>query len=295
MTRQPNDDATIRIDSFFHADTSTFTYLLTDKATGQAAIIDPVLDFDQKSGRTSTPFIDDILAQVAQQSLTLKYVLETHAHADHLTAADYIRQHSNAQIVIGADIRQVQGTFKKIFNEDEHFVADGRQFDQLVSDGDRLPLGDSNIDVLATPGHTPACVSYRVNQQNVFVGDTLFMPDVGTARCDFPGGDAATLYQSVQRLLSLPETTVLHLCHDYPPSERPVCSAVTVAEQRADNIHVKAGISEADFIQMRTERDAGLDMPRLILPSLQVNIRAGAFPQAEENGVAYLKLPLNLL
>ncbi len=295
MTRQPNDDATIRIDSFFHADTSTFTYLLTDKATGQAAIIDPVLDFDQKSGRTSTPFIDDILAQVAQQSLTLNYVLETHAHADHLTAADYIRQHSNAQIVIGADIRQVQGTFKKIFNEDERFVADGRQFDQLVSDGDRLPLGDSNIDVLATPGHTPACVSYRVNQQDVFVGDTLFMPDVGTARCDFPGGDAATLYQSVQRLLSLPETTVLHLCHDYPPSERPVCSAVTVAEQRADNIHVKAGISEADFIQMRTERDAGLDMPRLILPSLQVNIRAGAFPQAEENGVAYLKLPLNLL
>ncbi|PHS62002.1 MAG: MBL fold metallo-hydrolase [Thalassobium sp.] len=295
MTRQPNDDATIRIDSFFHADTSTFTYLLTDKATGQAAIIDPVLDFDQKSGRTSTPFIDDILAQVAQQSLTLNYVLETHAHADHLTAADYIRQHSNAQIVIGADIRQVQGTFKKIFNEDERFVADGRQFDQLVSDGDRLPLGDSNIDVLATPGHTPACVSYRVNQQDVFVGDTLFMPDVGTARCDFPGGDAATLYQSVQRLLSLPETTVLHLCHDYPPSERPVCSAVTVAEQRADNIHVKAGISETDFIQMRTERDAGLDMPRLILPSLQVNIRAGAFPQAEENGVAYLKLPLNLL
>ena len=295
MTRQPNDDATTRIDSFFHADTSTFTYLLTDKATGQAAIIDPVLDFDQKSGRTSTPFIDDILAQVAQQSLTLKYVLETHAHADHLTAADYIRQHSNAQIVIGADIRQVQGTFKKIFNEDELFVADGRQFDQLVSDGDRLPLGDSNIDVLATPGHTPACVSYRVNQQDVFVGDTLFMPDVGTARCDFPGGDAATLYQSVQRLLSLPEATVLHLCHDYPPSERPVCSAVTVAEQRADNIHVKAGISETDFIQMRTERDAGLDMPRLILPSLQVNIRAGAFPQAEENGVAYLKLPLNLL
>ena len=295
MTRQPNDDATIRIDSFFHADTSTFTYLLTDKATGQAAIIDPVLDFDQKSGRTSTPFIDDILAQVAQQSLTLKYVLETHAHADHLTAADYIRQHSNAQIVIGADIRQVQGTFKKIFNEDERFVADGRQFDQLVSDGDRLPLGDSNIDVLATPGHTPACVSYRVNQQDVFVGDTLFMPDVGTARCDFPGGDAATLYQSVQRLLSLPETTVLHLCHDYPPSERPVCSAVTVAEQRADNIHVKVGVSETDFIQMRTERDAGLDMPRLILPSLQVNIRAGAFPQAEENGVAYLKLPLNLL
>lgn len=295
MTRQPNDDATIRIDSFFHADTSTFTYLLTDKATGQAAIIDPVLDFDQKSGRTSTPFIDDILAQVAQQSLTLNYVLETHAHADHLTAADYIRQHSNAQIVIGADIRQVQGTFKKIFNEDERFVADGRQFDQLVSDGDRLPLGDSNIDVLATPGHTPACVSYRVNQQDVFVGDTLFMPDVGTARCDFPGGDAATLYQSVQRLLSLPETTVLHLCHDYPPSERPVCSAVTVAEQRADNIHVKAGISETDFIQMRTERDTGLDMPRLILPSLQVNIRAGAFPQAEENGVAYLKLPLNLL
>ena len=295
MTRQPNDDATTRIDSFFHADTSTFTYLLTDKATGQAAIIDPVLDFDQKSGRTSTPFIDDILAQVAQQSLTLNYVLETHAHADHLTAADYIRQHSNAQIVIGADIRQVQGTFKKIFNEDERFVADGRQFDQLVSDGDRLPLGDSNIDVLATPGHTPACVSYRVNQQDVFVGDTLFMPDVGTARCDFPGGDAATLYQSVQRLLSLPETTVLHLCHDYPPSERPVCSAVTVAEQRADNIHVKAGISETDFIQMRTERDTGLDMPRLILPSLQVNIRAGAFPQAEENGVAYLKLPLNLL
>ncbi|MCD8521354.1 MAG: MBL fold metallo-hydrolase [Saccharospirillaceae bacterium] len=294
MTRLPSDPA-IHIDSFFHADTFTFTHLLIDKSTGYAAVIDPVLDFDQKSGRTSTAFIDAILAQAAQQSLTLKYVLETHAHADHLTAADYIRQYTEAQIVIGADIRQVQRTFKNIFNEDERFLADGHQFDQLVSDGDRLPLGNSQIDVLATPGHTPACVSYQVNQRDVFVGDTLFMPDVGTARCDFPGGDAAVLFQSVQRLLALPEDTVLHLCHDYPPSDRPVCSAVTVAEQRADNIHVKAGISEADFIQMRNERDAGLDMPRLILPSLQINIRAGAFPQAEDNGVAYLKLPLNLL
>lgn len=294
MTRQPSDPA-IHIDSFFHTDTFTFTHLLIDKSTGYAAVIDPVLDFDQKSGRTSTAFIDAILAQAAQKSLTLKYVLETHAHADHLTAADYIRQHTDAQIVIGADIRQVQRTFKKIFNEDEHFIADGHQFDQLVSDGDCLSLGNSQIEVLATPGHTPACVSYQVNQRDVFVGDTLFMPDVGTARCDFPGGDAAVLFQSVQRLLALPEDTVLHLCHDYPPSERPVCSAVTVAEQRAGNIHVKAGIGQADFISMRNERDAGLDMPRLILPSLQINIRAGAFPQAEDNGVAYLKLPLNLL
>ena len=295
MTRQPTDAAVISIETFFHEDTFTFTHLLVDKSTARAAIIDPVLDFDQKSGRTSTAFIDAILAEVREQSLTLDYVLETHAHADHLTAADYIRSQSGARIVIGAAICQVQGTFKKIFNEGEGFIADGHQFDLLVSEGDSLQLGDSHIDVMATPGHTPACVSYQVNQRDVFVGDTLFMPDVGTARCDFPGGDAATLYQSVQRLLALPEETVLHLCHDYPPSERPVCSAVTVAEQRAANIHVKAGTSEASFITMRTERDAGLDMPRLILPSLQVNIRAGAFPQAEDNGVSYLKLPLNLL
>ncbi len=283
------------IQSFFHEDTSTFTHLLVDEASRQAALVDPVMDFDQKSGRTATTSIDNILTQVEQQGLTLKYVLETHAHADHLTSASYIREKTGAEVVIGNPITTVQGTFKKIFNEGDRFSADGHQFDVLISEGDELLLGETRIRPLATPGHTPACHSLVVNDSDVFVGDTIFAPDVGSARCDFPGGDAGTLYASMKRLLALGDNVVLHLCHDYPPAGRPVKSAVTVAEERADNIHVHDGISREEFIRMREERDATLEMPRLILPSLQVNIRAGDFPEAEDNGVSYLKLPLNLL
>jgi len=283
------------IQSFFHEDTFTFTHLLMDDATAQAALIDPVMDFDQKSGRTSTEFIDEILARIKDQDLTLKYVLETHAHADHLTSADYIRKQTGAAIVIGSPITTVQGTFKKIFNEGDRFVADGHQFDQLIHDGEEIILGESRIRAIATPGHTPACHSLLVNNSDVFVGDTIFAPDVGSARCDFPGGDAAVLWESVKKLMALGDGVVMHLCHDYPPEERDVISAVTVGEQRKENIHMKDSVSREDFIGMRAERDATLDMPRLILPSLQVNIRAGALPEAEDNGVSYLKLPLNLL
>jgi glyoxylase-like metal-dependent hydrolase (beta-lactamase superfamily II) len=284
-----------RIESFFHDDTFTFTHVLVDEGSQTAAVIDPVLDFDQKSGRTGTEFIDAILAKVAEQALTIGYVLETHAHADHLTAADYIRKQTGARIVIGKPITTVQATFKKIFNEGEGFLADGHQFDLLLADGESLSLGDTAIRAMATPGHTPACMSLVVEERDVFVGDTIFMPDVGSARCDFPGGDAGTLYDSVKRLLALGDDAVLHLCHDYPPEGRPVQSSVTVREQKAANIHMKDGVSRDEFIDMRERRDAGLDMPRLILPSLQVNIRAGALPDAEDNGVSYLKLPLNLL
>ena len=283
------------IQSFFHEDTSTFTHLLVDEATRQAALIDPVLDFDQKSGRTGTMFIDGILADIQAKALVLKYVLETHAHADHLTAAAYIREKTAARVVIGSTITTVQSTFRKIFNEGERFLPDGHQFDLLISDGDVLELGESRIRALSTPGHTPACHSLVVNGTDVFVGDTIFMPDVGTARCDFPGGDAGILFDSVKRLLALGDDVVLHMCHDYPPAERPVSSSVTVADQKASNIHVRDGISRDEFIRLREQRDAGLEMPRLILPSLQVNIRAGDFPEAEDNGVSYLKLPLNLL
>lgn len=289
-----------QVESFFDQETSTATHLLWDEATGQAAIIDPVLGFDQKSGRTSTTQIDSILSYVKQQQLTLMYVLETHAHADHLTSAHYIREQSGAAIVIGAPITRVQQTFGAIFNEDDSFARDGRQFDRLVSDGDTLLLGELTLQVMATPGHTPACVSYVIDGQLAFVGDTLFMPDVGTARCDFPGGDASTLYQSVQRLLALGDQVTLYLCHDYPPQDeqgqcREIQTRVSVAQQRQHNIHVRDGISQDDFVAMRSQRDAGLAVPRLILPSLQVNIRAGALPQAESNGTAYLKLPLNVL
>lgn len=285
----------VTITSFLHEDTSTYTHVLTDTATGCTAIIDPVLDFDQKSGRTATVAADRVLEHIRNQGLTLQYVLETHAHADHLSSADYIRRQSGARVVIGKPIVQVQETFRKIFNEDERFQADGHQFNLLLGEGDELALGNSLIRVMNTPGHTPACISYAVNGTDVFVGDTLFMPDVGTARCDFPGGDAGTLYDSIQRLLALGDEVVLHLCHDYPPTDRPMSSRCTVAVQKAANIHVRTGISRDEFIQLRSRRDASLDMPRLILPSLQVNIRAGAFPEPEANGVAYLKLPLNLL
>ncbi|MBM94654.1 MAG: MBL fold metallo-hydrolase [Oceanospirillaceae bacterium] len=283
------------VQTFFHEETFTFTHWVQDQATGKVALIDPVLDFDQKSGRTATRFIDDILKQIQEKGAQVALVLETHAHADHLSAGDYIRQQTRAQVVIGKPIIQVQETFANLFNERDSFKADGHQFDVLVAEGAEVTLGESVFSVLATPGHTPACVSYFLNGTDVFVGDTIFMPDIGSARCDFPGGDARVLFQSVQRLLSLGDDVVMHLCHDYPPEGRALASSVTVAQQKERNIHMRAGISCEKFVEMREARDATLDVPRLILPSLQVNIRAGALPEPEENGVSYLKLPLNAL
>ena len=282
------------IQSYIHEDTSTFTHLLVDDGSLSCAIVDPVLDYDPKSGKTDTGFIDRILDDIASRGLNLKLVLETHAHADHLTSAAYIREKTGANIVIGQKIKGIQKTFASIFNEAEDFRPDGSQFDILLGDGAELMLGDTRIKSMATPGHTPACASYLINDTDVFVGDTLFMPDVGTARCDFPGGDAGTLYDSIRKLLSLGDDVLLHMCHDYPPESRAeLRSAVTVGEQRRDNIHVSDDHSRDDFINMRTKRDSGLAMPRLIFPSLQVNIRAGDFPAPENNGVSYLKVPLN--
>lgn len=287
--------ANIKIKSFFHEDTSTWSHVITDVASLKTAIIDPVLDFDQSSGHTSTESADELVAYIKDQQLDLDYILETHAHADHLSAGDYLRTKTGAQIVIGKLITQVQATFAKLYNEPADFLVNGSQFDVLLSVGERLALGESLIKVIGTPGHTPACVSLLVNDTDVFIGDTLFMPDTGTARCDFPGGDAGVLYDSIQRLFALDDQVNMHLCHDYPPGERKPVSVVTVAEQKANNIHARTGISREEFIRIRTERDATLAKPRLILPSLQVNIRAGALPKPEANGISYLKVPLNTL
>lgn len=283
-----------RIQAFFDPATSTASYLISDPATGTAAIVDPVLDFEPKAARLSTASADAILDAVAEQGLTLAYVLETHAHADHLSAADYIRRESKAKVVIGARITEVQKAFIPLF-EAEDVRADGRVFDRLVQDGESLPLGELQIEVLHTPGHTPACVTYRIGDA-AFVGDTLFMPDYGTARADFPGGDAATLYRSIRRILALPPETRLFVGHDYlPPGRDRFQWETTVAEQRARNIHVHDGIDEAGFVAMRQARDATLDAPTLILPSLQVNIRAGALPPASAKGQVFLRLPVTMV
>lgn len=287
--------ANIKIKSFFHTDTSTWTHLVTDKDSLKTAVIDPVLDFEQSSGRATTESADEVLAYLSENQLDLDYILETHAHADHLSAGDYLRQQSGAPIVIGQQITQVQGTFARLYNEPADFKLDGSQFDILLQEGEQLALGNSLIRVMDTPGHTPACVSFLVNDTDVFIGDTLFMPDTGTARCDFPEGDAGVLYDSIQKLFQLDGRVNMHLCHDYPPADRAPVSTVTVAEQKADNVHVGGQVSREAFIRIRTERDATLAKPKLILPSLQVNIRAGALPKAEANGVSYLKLPLNAL
>lgn len=284
----------LQISAYFHEPTNTVSYLVWDSATNRAAVIDPVLDFDAKSGRTGTQSIDALLAEAAERSLRIDWTLETHAHADHLSAAPVVRQHSGARSVIGADIAKVQKVFKPIFDAGD-LTPDGSAFDLLLKDGESLPLGSLRIEAMATPGHTPACMSYRIADA-VFVGDTLFMPDYGTARCDFPGGDASTLYRSIQRLLSMPPETRLFLCHDYKaPGRDHYVWETTVAAQKAGNLHVRDGIDEASFVAMRQARDAKLDMPALILPSVQVNIRAGDFPPPAENGTVYLKLPVNLL
>jgi len=284
----------VTIKEFFHPPTFTYSYIVADNQSKQAAIIDPVLDFCAASGTTGTDSADQLISYIKAENLELQWIMETHAHADHLSGAKAIQQQIGGQIAIGARISEVQSVFKSVFNLEDEFVADGRQFDRLLEDGATLPLGDSTFTVIATPGHTPACVSYLIDDA-LFCGDTLFMPDYGSARCDFPGGDAATLYDSVQRLLKLPANTRMFMCHDYAPGGRDYEFLTSIGEQLEKNIHVGGGSSKEEFIAMRTERDENLKMPALILPSLQVNIRAGDFPPAEDNGTAYLKLPVNLL
>lgn len=280
--------------AFFDPVTWTITYVVADLDTGCAAIIDPVLDYDFKSGCTSTASADRVLDYVRKQGLHVEWILETHAHADHLSGAHYLKSHVGGKIAIGEHIRAVQSTFKAIFNLEHSFAPDGSQFDHLLKDGETFRIGNMEMSALHVPGHTPADMAYRVSDA-VFVGDTLFMPDVGTARADFPGGDAHQLYRSIRKLLLLPVQTRVFVCHDYPPGEREPQWETTVGEQRRANIHVHDGISEEAFVAMRAARDATLGMPTLILPSIQVNIRAGGLPPPEENGISYLKIPVNAL
>ena len=282
------------VKAFFDPETWTFTYVVFLGKGSPCVVIDSVLNYDSKSGRTSTRSADEVIGFIKSEQLELAWILETHAHADHLTAAPYIQEQLGGKIVIGSQIAHVQNVFKGIFNLNESFSVDGSQFDGLLKDGESLPFGKLSLKALYVPGHTPACMAYEIGDV-LFVGDTLFMPDVGTARCDFPGGSAQTLYRSIQKILSYPDETKLYMCHDYPPSERAVAYSTTVGEQKKSNIHVHSGVSEADFVQMRMARDATLDMPNLILPSIQVNIRAGNFPEPESNGKSYLKIPLNAL
>lgn len=282
-----------RVRSFFDEPTNTFSYVVQDPDSQACAILDSVLDFDYAAGRTDVRSADAIMAYVQENDLTVEWILETHVHADHLSAAPYLHERLGGQTGIGAHIVEVQEIFGKVFNAGTDFARDGSQFDRLFREGDTFRIGHLEGRVLHTPGHTPACLTYVIGDA-AFVGDTLFMPDYGTARCDFPGGDARTLYQSIQKVLSLPADTRLFLCHDYkaPGREAYVCQT-TVAEQRAQNVHVHDGVSEEAFVRMRTDRDATLGMPRLILPSVQVNMRAGEMPPAEDNGQVYLKVPLN--
>jgi len=283
-----------QVEGLFDPATWTVTYVVHNGPGSACAIIDSVLDYDPKSGRTRTTSADKVIEFVKSHQLTVEWILETHAHADHLSAAPYLKKHLGGQIAIGDQITRVQKVFKGLFNLEPEFKLDGSQFDVLLKDEDTLQIGALTAKVLAVPGHTPACVAYQVGDA-VFVGDTLFMPDVGTARCDFPGGDAKNLYASTRKLLSLPPQTRLFMCHDYPPNDRPIAFETTVAEQRAKNIHVHDGVSEAQFVDMRTKRDATLEMPVLILPAVQINIRAGAMPPKEANGTAYVKIPINAL
>ena len=288
----------MQVHSFLHSDTETYTHVLADVQQQVCAIIDPVLDFDAKSGHTDTASVDEVIAFVREQGWTLVYIIETHAHADHISAAIHVKDELGGKLVIGQYITEVQKIFKKMFNFDSSFRTDASQFDILTDEGETLKLGGITITAMYVPGHTRADMAYLANDDEktvVFVGDTLFAPDVGTARCDFPGGDAKTLYQSIQKLLALPDETIIYLCHDYPSQGRKHCPTTTVAAQKLGNIHVKEGINEAEFVEMRERRDATLEMPRLIIPSVQLNIDAGHFPEPEDNGTRYLKVPLNAL
>ena len=282
------------IKAFFDPETWTYTYVVSGGKGTPCVIIDSVLNYDPKSGRTSTHSADEVIQFIQNEELKLTWILETHAHADHLTAAPYLQEKLGGKLVIGNHITNVQSVFKGVFNLEEGFEVDGSQFDHLLTDGESLVFGELSLKALYVPGHTPACMAYEIGDA-VFVGDTLFMPDVGTARCDFPGGNAKTLYQSIQKILSYPKETKLYMCHDYPPNGRTPEFCSTVGAEKSGNIHVHDGISEEQFVQMRTQRDETLQMPTLILPSIQVNIRAGHFPEPEDNGKSYLKIPLNAL
>ena len=282
------------VTAFFHDETCTITYVVREPDGGHCAIVDPVLDYDPASGRTTTAAADALIDFVRKQGLTLDWILETHAHADHLTAAPYLQKKLGGRIAIGDHITEVQAMFKTIFNLEDAFVADGSQFDRLLADGEDFEIGRLRAKAVHTPGHTPACVTYDFGD-TAFVGDTIFMPDSGTARTDFPGGDAAILYRSIRRILSLPPQTQLFMCHDYGAGGRDFAWESTVAEECADNIHVRDGVSVDEFVKIRNERNDAIGFPRLIVPSVQVNIRAGRFPPAEDNGVSYLKMPLNAL
>ncbi|MEB0112471.1 MBL fold metallo-hydrolase [Variovorax sp. RTB1] len=287
-------NARITTQAFFDPKTWTVSYVVWEPATQRAAVIDPVLDYDFKSGHTSTTSADQVLAYVVKHALHVDWILETHAHADHLSGARYLQQRVGGRIAIGENIRTVQATFKKLYNLERSFLPDGSQFDHLFKDGETFRIGEVEATAMLVPGHTPADMAYLIDD-SVFVGDTLFMPDVGSARADFPGGEAHQLYRSMHRLLALPPETTMYVCHDYPPASRPARWQTTVAEQKALNIHVRDGITEDEFVAMRQARDATLEVPTLILPSIQVNVRAGQLPPAEENGVSYLRIPLNTL
>lgn len=282
------------VQSYFDTQTCTATHIVFEAPGGHAAVIDPVLNYEPKSGRTTTRSADQVLEFLAANDLTLQWLLETHAHADHLSGARYLQEKAGGQIAIGEKITEVQKVFKSLFNLEAEFPVDGRQFDVLFAVDATFFVGELPALALYVPGHTPADMAYVIGD-SIFVGDTLFMPDVGSARCDFPGGDARQLYSSIQKLLSFPPETRLFLCHDYPPAGREVCTHTTVAMQKAENIHVRDGVSEADFVALRQKRDSGLEMPYLLIPAIQVNIRAGALPEAEDNGIRYLKIPLNAL
>ncbi len=283
------------IQAFLDEASSTYTYVVYEADGGPCAIVDSVLNYDPASGRTATVQADTVIAFVREHHLQVQWLLETHAHADHLSAAPYLRRALGGKIAIGQSISKVQGVFKNLFNLEPEFRVDGSQFDHLFAPDEVFHIGNLMAQALHVPGHTPADMAYLIDGRLILVGDTLFMPDVGTARCDFPGGDARQLYASMRKLLSFPLETELYVCHDYPPEGREAKCRTTVAEQRAGNIHVHDGIDEAAFVEMRTTRDAGLGMPTLLLPAIQVNVRAGNMPPAEGNGVTYLKIPLNQL
>ncbi|WP_460155080.1 MBL fold metallo-hydrolase [Pseudomonas sp. S1_F04] len=286
------------VEGFFDPETHTVSYLVLDEVTRQCALIDSVLDYDPESGRTTTTSADKLMARVIELGAKVEWILETHVHADHLTAAPYLKEKLGGTIGIGSQITAVQEVFGTLFNTGGQMPRDGSQFDHLFVNDESFTVGTLQCRALHTPGHTPACMTYVISdgqETAAFVGDTLFMPDYGTARCDFPGGNAHTLFRSINKVLSLPANTLLYTCHDYQPGGREVQFSSTVAEQRADNVHVRNGISEEAFVAMRTQRDASLDMPTLILPSVQVNMRAGHFPEPESNGTCYLKIPLNRL
>jgi len=290
----------LQVEGFFDPGTWTISYIVFDKKTKQCALIDSVLDYDPKSGRTSNTSADKLIARVRELGGTVQWILETHVHADHLSAAPCLKQQLGGRLGIGQHITTVQSVFGKLFNAGSDFARDGRQFDHLFADGETFGIGSLQARAMHTPGHTPACMTYVVSDGEgvdtctaAFVGDTLFMPDYGTARCDFPGGDARTLYRSINKVLSLPPETRLYMCHDYQPGGREVQFVSTVAEEREKNVHVRNGISEEEFVAMRHARDATLGMPTLILPSVQVNMRAGQLPEPEANGTRYIKIPLN--